>query len=168
MDKAPEDVRGPVSEQAEKAAETRRGLKGVAGLVIIAIVVFSSGMQVQSWLNGEERAALRRQYTEDLQQARADYDLNAKNRTNIVDEVSRVSAETLRIQKETLDLVRALAPQTAELAKTAKRIDRKSGLAAREAKKARVAADQAADAASDITDTKSINAKIRAANRRAE
>lgn len=157
----------PTETKAQYFQGVWEGMKGFVGILLVSAVLVGIGMQVQSWLNAEERAQLRRQYSDDLQKAQSDYERNAKNRTDIVDEVRKVSAETLRIQKETLDLVRDLAPQTAELAKTAKRIDRKAGDAARESKKARVAADQAVDAVQDSVDTATLNAKIQAANKRA-
>lgn len=158
----------------DKPAETKaqyfqgvwEGMKGFVGILLVSAVLVGIGMQVQSWLNAEERAQLRRQYSDDLQKAQSDYERNAKNRTDIVDEVRLVSAETLRIQRETLELVQKLAPQTTELAKTAKRIDRKAGEAVRESKKARAAADQAVDAVQDSVDTATLNAKIQAANKR--
>lgn len=142
----------------EKALEGWKSIKGFIGILLVSAVLFVIGMQVQSWLNAEERAHLRKQYSDNLQRMQQEYNEKAKVRTSIVDEVKDLSKRTLDIQLETLEIVKKLIPQAEEMSKTVKRVDRKAGDAARESKKARVAIE-------DSKESDAINERIRQINR---
>lgn len=116
-----------------------------------------------------ERDEIRAQCNAQVIAVRDEFRSRADERDGVVAQVAGLVSESLRIQNETLDLLRKRAPVTDSIARRVQSIDSKASAAASEARSAKVAAARAAraaeaDAPVPAHSATAINDSVRAVN----
>ncbi|WP_186166463.1 hypothetical protein [Burkholderia gladioli] len=144
--------------------------KGVIGVSILIVMIISMSMQVQSWLDARERAAMAASCDRRVLEVRSEFTSRAIERDDVVKQVKRLAEGIHQDVQDTLKLLRQRVPVTDKIARKVDAIDDKAHAAVAEAKSAKVEAAKAARAAEANSTvppvaTGAINETVRAINR---
>ncbi|WP_141755088.1 hypothetical protein [Burkholderia plantarii] len=144
--------------------------KGVLGVVILIVLIVSMSMQVQSWLDGRERAAMAAACERRVLSVRDEFSSRANERDDVVNRVKGLAEGIHQDVQDTLRLLRQRVPVTDKIARKVDAIDDKARAAAAESRAAKDEASRAARAAEANTTVApmaagAINETVRAVNR---
>ncbi|WP_186092255.1 hypothetical protein [Burkholderia gladioli] len=144
--------------------------KGVFGVAILVVLIISMSMQVQSWLDARERAAMVASCDRRVLEVRSEFTSRAIERDDVVKQVKELAEGIHQDVQDTLKLLRQRVPVTDKIARKVDAIDDKAHAAVAEAKSAKVEAAKAARAAEANSTvppvaTGAINETVRAINR---
>lgn len=144
--------------------------KGVIGVSILIVMIISMSMQVQSWLDARERAAMAASCDRRVLEVRSEFTSRAIERDDVVKQVKELAEGIHQDVQDTLKLLRQRVPVTDKIARKVDAIDDKAHAAVAEAKSAKVEAAKAARAAEANSTvppvaTGAINETVRAINR---
>jgi methyl-accepting chemotaxis protein len=152
--------------------------KGGIGLTMLAALLFSGGMQVQSWRDSDVPATLTAACDRRVLLVRDSFTKQAAERADVVTQVKEIAKEiqdtAAQIKKDVNDIQANLAerkPVTDKIARKVDQIDNKASAAAVEARKASVAAAKAAqvteaNSAAPVKSISKINKSIEEVNKK--